>query len=415
MPKRRTKFKLSSIMTAKKNLFNNILEKITKTNIRTSLLKSTPSQHILKGGKLIGEGSFGCVIKPAIPCKHGFKYPIKSSVSKIIRDPDYDDIKEENKVTRIIKQIDPQYKFFIPNLDMCTLHNIPSRPDVETIEMIDNSYYYSLNNNKKDKHTCKVDIKTYPYNIIMPYGGKTLDDILKKPKKYPKHFSLFLKNMKYYLKHLLLGLKTLQENNIVNRDIKDSNIVCLLSKDKLKIRYIDFGLSLLITESLLNNDNIMLNGSPGYYPLDNIISFYIVSYYPDKNKIYSKIFNEIKEKNNYISKLIKLKLDHKLNNLNNDIDTIYNILTKKYENNTFYEHYYGYNDKFNGLLQKTDIYSLGITFYTILITRLEYDINKLPLLNELLYNMTLTDHIKRYNVLQCLDHPFFNSKEKILI
>ena len=415
MPKSKIKLKLPSIITAKKNLFNNSIYKLSKINSRQSSLISTPSSTLLKGGRILGKGSFGCVIKPAIPCKKGVLYNTQSSVSKIIKDPDYNDIKEENLISKVLKTIDPQHNFFIPNLDMCTLYNIPARPDLETIEMIDNNHYYSLNNNKKDKHTCKVDVKINPYNIIMPYGGITLDDILKKPKKYPKHFLLFIKNMKQHLKHLLLGLKLLHENHIINRDIKDSNIVCLLTKDKLKTRYIDFGLSLLITESLVDNNNIELNGSAGYYPLDNIIAFYIVSYYPDKNKIYSKVIEEIKDSKNYIYKLKKLNLHHKLTNIQVDIKTICDQLIKKYVSNTFNDHYYGYSDVFNGLLQKSDIYSLGITFYTIVITRLGYDINKLPLLNDLLYNMTLTDYNKRYNVLQCLEHPFFNSKEKIVI
>lgn len=385
--------------------------------IRTKLKKNKTKHKrtkVLKGGKLIGEGSFGCVIKPAIPCKKYTK-SLNNSVSKIVKDPDFDDIKKENKVNKLLRIIDPDNQYFISYIDICILNSIPKRKDLETIQMLNNDYYYSLNNNKKNKETCKVEVDKDPVNIIMPDGGINLEDILKKKNKYNTYFNLFIKNFKKHIKHLLLGMKLSHENNIVNRDIKDSNIVCLLINNDLKIRYIDFGLSIVINEKLLNDDNYELNGSPGYYPLDNIIAFYIASYFPDKQKIYSKIKEEIYNDKNYIYKNKKLNLIHKINNIDNDINTIYNRLSKLYANKTFSYEYYGYNDIFNGLLQKSDVYSLGIMILTTIKSRLNYDIDKLPLLKDLCLNMTLTDYTKRYNVLQCLDHPYFTSKEKIII
>jgi serine/threonine protein kinase len=387
--------------------------KLKKIKLKAKRLKSFKKTN-LKGGKLIGEGTFGCVIKPSIPCKKHTK-TLNHTVSKIIKDPDFEDIQKENKVNKILSTIDPTNKYYISYIDMCILKSIPTRMDLETIQMINNEHYYTLNNNKKNKYTCKVDVGKDPVNIIMPDGGINLEDIIKKQNKYPIHFNLFIKNFKNHVKHLLLGLKLAHENKIVNRDIKDSNIVCLLSNNELKIRYIDFGLSLYINEKLLTDNNYELNGSPGYYPLDNIIAFYIASHYPDKQTIYKKVKEEINSDKNYIYKLKKLKLINKLINLDTRIDIIYNKLSKLYDNKTFPYEYYGYNDILNGLLQKTDIYSLGITFLTIVKSKLNYNINKLPLFKDLCINMTLTDYTKRYNALQCLEHPYFQSKEKIIM
>lgn len=386
---------------------------MVKIKSKKSKLKTKRTKN-LKGGKLIGEGSFGCVIKPSIPCKKNTK-SLNNTVSKIVKDPDFDDIKIENKVNKILRNIDPSYKYYIPYIDICILKSIPTRMDLETIQTVNNDHYYTLNNNKKNKKTCKVEVDKDPVNIIMPDGGINLEYILKKTIKYPLHFNLFVKYFKKHIKHLILGLKLAHENKIVNRDIKDSNLVGLLSNNELKIRYIDFGLSLVIDEKLLHSDEYALNGSPGYYPLDNIIAFYIASYHPDKEKVYSKIKAEINDDKNYIYKIKQLKLTHKLIYLDTDINTIYDKLSKLYVNKTFAYEYYGYNDIFNGLLQKSDIYSLGIMILTIVKNRLNYDIEKLPLLKDLCLNMTLTDYTKRYNVLQCLDHPYFQSKEKIII
>ena len=67
--------------------------------------------------------------------------------------------------------------------------------------------------------------------------------------------------------------------------------------------------------------------------------------------------------------------------------------------------------KFNGYLQKGDVYALGITICDFLKTYnnnnnkpvIKYDKS----LHELLINMIQPIPEKRFNIIQCLNHPYF--------
>jgi len=87
---------------------------------------------------------------------------------------------------------------------------------------------------------------------------------------------------------------------------------------------------------------------------------------------------------------------------------------QSFANGTILTKYFGNtNDKFNGYVLKSDIYALGISIIDILF---KYcygytscsDLKKNPKLTHLLKNMIELDPAKRYNVLQCLQHPYFH-------
>jgi serine/threonine protein kinase len=74
------------------------------------------------------------------------------------------------------------------------------------------------------------------------------------------------------------------------------------------------------------------------------------------------------------------------------------------------EKYFGTN-KYDGYLQKSDIYGLGINIYKSLYYYNKIDIQrKYPQLYDLLMNMIKFDPDERYNVLQCLNHPYFTKQ-----
>ena len=86
--------------------------------------------------------------------------------------------------------------------------------------------------------------------IVMEYAGYELNKYIKE--------GLTLKLVREYYSQILSGYNHLLELNIVHRDIKSANI--LLSNDKKTVKFIDFGLSKIISTDLSQT----ILGSPLY-------------------------------------------------------------------------------------------------------------------------------------------------------
>jgi len=97
--------------------------------------------------------------------------------------------------------------------------------------------------------------------------------------------------------------------------------------------------------------------------------------------------------------------------LNANIDTLYKKVEYLFEKQKLLNAYYGSdNNKFNGFLQKADIYALGLTIYECLYKYSNINIKQNEKLYDLLLHMIAIDPDKRYNVYQCLEHPYFRNK-----
>jgi serine/threonine protein kinase len=116
--------------------------------------------------------------------------------------------------------------------------------------------------------------------------------------------------------------------------------------------------------------------------------------------------------NEHIEKLCskeKLNLPELYDNYLKFREELYNKIKLKYENNTLLEAFFGsQKNKFNGYLQKADVYGLGACIYESIIeykvVNPSYQID--PQLNDLIINMMEIDPIKRYNAIQSLNHPY---------
>ena len=166
----------------------------------------------------------------------------------------------------------------------------------------------------------------------------------------------------------------------------------------------------------------------------------------------------------YINENIKLTLDefHEtdiLKQLETTVDNLYKQIEYLYEKNRILEAYYGSEtNKYNGFLQKADVYSLGISIYGALHKYSSIDFKKnrsklyvtnvanhmiddssaessvessaessaessvessvsnnsieLDNLYDLLLHMIDIDPYKRYNIVQYLGHKYFTKKKK---
>lgn len=412
---------------------------VCKSKKASKSRKASKSGMIMKGGKFLGEGSFGCVISPALSCitnrKSSDKYrrTLKSNnqnktVSKIVLSPD-NSVKDEIDIALKLKKLDPHQKHFITLNDYCKLKQVPAdRSNIARVRYTDNSgtYFQKLEKKPLDKKYCPVDLSMQPINLIMPYGGYDLIEIAEIIEKYgldknkgqslddnKKHklttARMFFSNLQSCIKNLLLGLLKMHRNRIVNRDIKEENIMANYDEttSEVLVRFIDYGLSEYLTpEHCSHYSNINTNGTYVLIAPEIFITYNINKYNGNSDEyIMNKINISIQT---YVKRMLRdLKLDTL--ELSTIVKTLYTEIKQMFKERTILPKYYGTpSDPLNGYLQKNDVYSLGITLYEFLV--IFTDVIKIKdnlLLSDLLKNMIQLNPEKRFNVLQCLNHPYF--------
>jgi len=441
-------------MLQNKHIIKQKIKQNTKTKTKTIFKSKIKS---LKGGKFLGEGSYGCVVSPSLSCNKKQNFWTRASktshkkntkntkntkhinntkklVSKILISPNEED-KEEIIISNKLKQIDPNQTYFITFEDNCPIKNIPKeRSNTVSVEYSDKSleYFEELDKTKKiDKQFCAIDLRLKPINIIMPYGGYNLLDIIDNKNK-DNHFKLTSKfliaNFKSCFKNLLIGIIKMHNIRIVNRDIKCENIMANYNNNtkQVELRFIDFGLSNILTNDYCKTtQNIDLHGTEGFISPDLVIAFYI-----NDNRSFDtilKILNEDIKDNLESFKEYKIttNFNAKIKELYNRIKTEFvsrSILNKKLILNTYYG---SETNKYDGYLQKGDIFALGISMYEFLYNyKKNYKKNNINNINNansikslnntnlynLLQNMVQINPDNRYNVIQCLKHSYFTSK-----
>jgi len=424
----------------------NKTKKSNKTNKSNKTKKSNYNKKLkytLRGGKYLDEGGFGCVIKPALPCSHLSKsINLNNYVSKIISDPDaIDDTEDEIEISKHLKHIDPNIDYFITIKNYCYLKSLPNdRTNVVDVEYKDDKHnkYDVPKHLSIDKNHCAMDLNDRPLNLILPFGGISLSKIMKIDRKdtynmKARMHQLFITNIKTYFKHLLMGIELMHRYRIVNRDIKQKNIMLYVEptmvtkietinlksinpdiKKIMKIRYIDFGLSTHIKSSLTNSiNNINLNGTKRYIPPELFITYYLLKY-SNKSTSYKTeyITNEI---NKNVKKAYKrIEETNILDTLNEKVNMMINKIQYLYNTDKLLDKYYGINtvSKYNGYLQKADVYALGITIFDTLQLKNHSNINvrekKTPnSIYDLLLKMIDPNPNDRFNIIECINHPYF--------
>ena len=185
----------------------------SEIKVTIDIKKSTP--------KLIGQGSYGCVYYPPLPCKNQAactsKY-CKTGVSKLIESGEAEKEMKENVE---IRKIDPDGKYHWAVEGKCDLPDGFAIPDVEKCDPYTSYNHY--------------------VSIIMPYGGKALSEVVREG----GHISTFLINS---LENLFEALVLFKKKNFVHSDIKSANAVFTgdpkgSTKDPIRLKFIDFGLS----------------------------------------------------------------------------------------------------------------------------------------------------------------------------
>lgn len=232
--------------------------------------------------KIIGEGTYGCVQQPSIPCETlpntNFNYD--DYVSKFMENKDAQ--KELSKFV-VIANYDPNNEYHLGTPLLC-------KPNL-TDDIIDEV--------SKCKYFKKTDIVEHPDDfslLLMKYGGPDLSVFCKDHIKHYLKKNKAEKSDHFWLEaqHLIKGLKFFRDNNIVHYDIKPQNI--LFNLDNGKLMFIDFGLmntASKIAETSKNKTN-PLAVFHWSYPFDTgFMDKRIYDYYKNNPNSLSKFRNAL--------------------------------------------------------------------------------------------------------------------------
>ena len=205
--------------------------------------------------KVVGEGTYGCVLKPPLKCISDKKIDYNDKVSKIMLY--YDAKNEENEYANInnIKDLD---KYAITGPTYC-------KP------LVDKDFNNSVKNCNNENIKFSFLYKKHNLSmLLLKDGGINIHDYIVKvfPKQTLNEKKIFFTS----LINLFDGLLFFQSNNIVHRDIKLLNMVYNVNNGKAK--YIDFGL-MTKSDKLRKNckasiENIAISWS--YFPPENSCS-----------------------------------------------------------------------------------------------------------------------------------------------
>jgi serine/threonine protein kinase len=175
-----------------------------------------------RGKGLIGEGSFGCVLRPSLPCGNSPNVnaePFKTTTSNnyVTKYLDQSEAIEEKKQSQILRSviadIDPDEIFVSPRA-ICSVPALDASQQAELAK-------------------CKAKV-TSPYLVQLAYGGQNLSDFVCPKEDYNVFFGSLL--------DLMNALQKLHDANICHLDIKPQNIVTQKQPDGSYLtRFVDIG------------------------------------------------------------------------------------------------------------------------------------------------------------------------------
>jgi serine/threonine protein kinase len=251
-------------------------------------------EHSLHGGKLLSQGSYGCVYKPALKCK-GASERISGFVSKIMLKKEAKDEIEEQKV---IDALDPNYHYHLKIGKEC----VPENPDSAN----DNNLVGCVLHGE-DLHQIQKTTKLQDEYLIVhiedggmglgSYFKKTVKSYLKKTHKMSelKHCEMML----YDFTRLIYGLNEFSKKNMGHFDLKTDNIV--YKEETNRFNFIDFGFSGTYEEFMKKHEN--WGRTYWAFPIERMFAHY----------------DDLTVKNSFYNHVLKLaNTNLGLNDMNND-------------------------------------------------------------------------------------------------
>ena len=184
---------------------------------------STPAQI---GGRLLGQGLYGCTFEPVPRCAGGQIFKIVSdnaastgSVGKIT----IEDASKELSVGQRIMRMPLAQQYFALPTESCTPALPVNDPDAAKCKI--------LKKDGDDKGNKDDNNKSKPTLLVMPMGGQAIY-------KWAQRLDRLAANYLRVMKHMLEGIVLYQNEGYVHNDIHMGNV---LVDERGVARFIDFG------------------------------------------------------------------------------------------------------------------------------------------------------------------------------
>lgn len=348
------------------------------------------------GGKILGEGTYGCAMTPPISCYDTKMNP--NHVSKLMRKREaLSEMKEYKK----IKKIDPKREFTLGVPKLCkrikplheqapvTFDDITKCKITEQDELFDDE---------------PIDLTDY-YSLQMINGGMSIEDINTKNARKKMKNSKITREIMLGIRRLFVGLGKMLKSGYIHNDIKPDNI--LFNPNTREFNYIDFGLMYEIHSDHYTSHPYV------FYPYDyrlNADSVYHriyatlrrLSHRPIKEQV-SAVKGAMGSLQSHESSYSRHYIEHYLNNdfgykkAENKLAEYYIELYKNSSSNLDFVR--KAHENFNN---KLDVYSLGISMFRLAYKLFAKSLDKYP---------KNSPHYKLYLLFRQMIH--FNTNKRI--
>lgn len=357
--------------------------------------RTTKSKSRKIGGDLIGEGSYGCVFRPPLPCEDGIR-PTNRVSKLMIKEYAMDEMNENT----MIDKLDPRFEFHLESPYVC---NLPE------------TSIYDIHNEDGADDCRNLDTILDREHVVMQQqdGGYSLTqylDLISDEVSQQGATALKLFVAKFH--SLVHGIEVMSKQNISHFDIKPDNIV--YNPRNKKVRFIDFGIAGKYNDILKRTYNF--DTIYPYYPID--IFFAYDDYESIKNSSLKRdlninILEAVKsyKLDGYIRKFtsnlfLKPNENPYIKTFNKDIMNEYRNLVNKFTEEDFK----------SGILEKVDIFSLGMVFVELWVSFL--DIRFIYMTDEELERFIDVNNYKRekvfirkfYKLILRMIHPLITNR-----
>jgi len=309
----------------------------------------------------IGEGAYGCVLRPYIKCDGTTGTDNYISKFFFIKKSYYNELSIQKKIRKI--GFDTR-GFTIKMKSNCKI-NLEKKANIKELS----------------RNSCGIYDKEV-YQIVFEFGGTDLKGLFKKDETKAKLRTMDLRKLLKKMDNVFKGLCELDKLNLVHFDIRPDNILYNFEKDKFYI--IDFGLMRTMDEifskyniqsfyeephkSYPNELNILgffndegLETTMGYERINS--NMFLISL---RTKLAS--FDSSSKNQEHIRKIMEIN-DYIANELTDKFQETLEILKKDFKRNMSDKSLNEFvRNICNDIKNKVDVYMLGLLLYEFLIS-----------------------------------------------